>query len=74
MKNEFSKFRKLNRINKREYNTSIIKVRSTKPFYRENKNREVTSIYDSDRKIDHKTDKYLREIITVTANARNAGL
>ena len=49
-------------------------VRSTKPFYRENKNREVTSIYDSDRKIDHKTDKYLREIITVTANARNAGL
>ena len=49
-------------------------VRSTKPFYREEKNREVTSIYDSDRKIDHKTDKYLREIITVTANARNAGL
>ena len=49
-------------------------VRSTKPFYRENKNREVTSIYDSDRKIDHKTDRYLREIITVTANARNAGL
>ena len=49
-------------------------VRSTKPFYRENKNREVTSIYDSERKIDHKTDKYLREIITVTANARNAGL
>ena len=49
-------------------------VRSTKPFYRENKNREVTSIYDSERKIDHKTDRYLREIITVTANARNAGL
>ena len=49
-------------------------VRSTKPFYREEKNREVTSIYDSDRKIDHKTDRYLREIITVTANARNAGL
>lgn len=49
-------------------------VRSTKPFYREKKKREVTSIYDSDRKIDHKTDKYLREIITVTANARNAGL
>tara|TARA_B100000212_G_scaffold55805_1_gene36990 strand:+ start:2966 stop:3796 length:831 start_codon:yes stop_codon:yes gene_type:complete len=49
-------------------------VRSTKPFYREKKNREVTSIYDSERKIDHKTDRYLREIITVTANARNAGL
>ena len=49
-------------------------VRSTKPFYREEKNREVTSIYDSERKIDHKTDRYLREIITVTANARNAGL
>ena len=52
-------------------------IRSTKPFYRNDTKgggviRKVVSL-TTGRNIQEK-DKYLREIITVTANARNVGL
>ena len=52
-------------------------IRSTKPFYRNDSKaggaiRKVVS-FTTGRNIQEK-DKYLREIITVTANARNVGL
>ena len=52
-------------------------IRSSKPFYRNDSKaggaiRKIVSL-TSGRNISEK-DKFLREIITVTANARNVGL
>ncbi len=64
----------------REYDVRTVDigliVRSTKPFYRDDKRsgviRKIISL-TSGRDISQE-DKYLRDIITVTANARNVGI
>ena len=48
-------------------------VRSSKPFFRNAKLRKILAMMDGSRTKSN-NDKYLRESIIVTANARNLGL
>ena len=49
-------------------------VRSKKQFYRKSKPREILALLDPKRNKGKLADKYLRDMIIVTAHARNLGM
>jgi hypothetical protein len=51
----------------------ILTTRSTKPYFRSNISQTIYSLADSNRNIS-KTDKFLRDSVTVSAHTRNLGL
>jgi hypothetical protein len=51
----------------------ILTTRSTKPYFRSNITQTIYSLADSNRNIS-KTDKFLRDSVTVSAHTRNLGL
>ena len=49
-------------------------VRSKKQFYKKSKAREVVALIDPKRNKGKLADRYLRDMIIVTAHARNLGM